>query len=179
MPTCSSFTNFCRCQSTSTSRQTSQSLLMSGRTTFWPLDTQNLFKPVMETSLKKSCLGSLYLANSEAIQTTCKFKVVEASEWIFELAENTWAVYTTGTINTNQVWDAKNTIQTCQINLGAVAPGCCIRTIYHEYKTIEIQKKTMNWTRELAELFDRAQHRGHPHRHSGPEDEIQRRIRCQ
>jgi hypothetical protein len=56
----------------------------------------------MEISLKKSCLGSLYLANVEAIQTTCKFKVAEASEWIFELAENTWAVYSTGTINMNQ-----------------------------------------------------------------------------
>jgi hypothetical protein len=40
----------------------------------------------METSLNKSCLGSLYLPNAEAIQTTCKFKVAEASEQIFELA---------------------------------------------------------------------------------------------
>jgi hypothetical protein len=44
----------------------------------------------METSLIKSCLGSLYLANTEAIQTTCKFEVAEASEQIFELAENTF-----------------------------------------------------------------------------------------
>jgi len=28
-------------------------------------------RKVMETSLQKSCLGSLYLANAEAIQTTC------------------------------------------------------------------------------------------------------------
>jgi len=46
----------------------------------------------METNLKKSCLGSLYLANAEAIQITCKYKVAEASEQIFELVENTWAV---------------------------------------------------------------------------------------
>ncbi len=57
----------------------------------------------METSFKKSCLGSLHLANAKAIQNTCIFKVAEASEWIFKLAENTWAVYSTGTINTNQV----------------------------------------------------------------------------
>jgi len=44
MPTCWSFTNFCHCRSTSTSRQTSQSPLTSARATFWPLDTQNLFK---------------------------------------------------------------------------------------------------------------------------------------
>jgi hypothetical protein len=55
------------------------------------------------------------LANTETIQTTCKFKVAEASEKIFELAEITWAVYFTGTINTNQVCQAKNMIQTHQI----------------------------------------------------------------
>jgi hypothetical protein len=43
------------------------------------------------------------ISNSEVIQKTCKFKVAKASEKIFELAENTWAVYSTGTINTNQV----------------------------------------------------------------------------
>jgi hypothetical protein len=86
----------------------------------------------METNLKKSCLGSLYLANSDVIQNTCKFKVAEASERIFELAENTWAVYSTGTINTNQVCQARNTIQTRQINSGdtvTVEPGCYIRTM--------------------------------------------------
>jgi hypothetical protein len=81
----------------------------------------------METSLKKSCLGSLYLVNAEAIQNMCKFRVAEASEQIFELAENTWAVYSTGTINTNQVFQARNTIQTHQINSGdtvTVELGC-------------------------------------------------------
>jgi hypothetical protein len=89
-------------------------------------------RKVMETSLKKSCLGSLYLANADAIQNTCKFKVAEAYERIFELAENTWAVYSTGTINTNQVCQARNTIQTRQINSGdtnTVEPGCYIRTM--------------------------------------------------
>jgi hypothetical protein len=75
-------------------------------------------RKVMETSLQKSCLGSLYLANAEAIQTTCRFKVAEASEKIFELSENTWAAYSTGTINTNQVCQTENTIQTQQIKSG-------------------------------------------------------------
>jgi hypothetical protein len=71
-------------------------------------------RKVMETSLKKTCLGSLYLAIADAIQNPCKFKVTEASERSFELAENTWA----GTINTNQMCQARNMIQTCQINSG-------------------------------------------------------------
>jgi hypothetical protein len=118
--------------------------------------------------LKKSCLGSLYLANSDAIQNSCKFKVAEASEQIFELAENTWAVYSRGTINTNQVCQARITIQTLQIDSGGtvtVEPGCYIWTMDHvisadESETIEIQKKTMGWIGELAELFGRANTEG-------------------
>jgi hypothetical protein len=125
-------------------------------------------RKVMETSLKKSCLGSLYLANSEAIQNSCKFKIAEASEKIFELAENTWAVYSTGTINTNQVCQAKNSIQTRQINSGdtvTIEPGCYIRTMDHvisadESETIEIQRKTMDWAGEIADLFGRANTEG-------------------
>jgi len=74
--------------------------------------------------------------------------VAEASERIFKLEENTWAVYYTETINTNQVCQAKNMIQTCQINSGdtvTVEPGCYIRAMDHvisadESKTIKIQK---------------------------------------
>ena len=73
--------------------------------TFWPSDNSKSFqtisssdldswlhfrdtffckgRKVIETSLKRSCLGVLYLANAEAIQTTCKFKVAEAQEKIF------------------------------------------------------------------------------------------------
>ena len=59
-------------------------------------------------------------------------------------------------------------IQTHQINSGdkiTIEPGCYIRTMDHmisadESKTIEIQKKTMDWTGELAELFGRANTEG-------------------
>jgi hypothetical protein len=46
-----------------------------------------------------------------------------------------------------------------------VEPGCYIRTMDHvisadESETIEIQKKTMDWTGELTELFGRANTEG-------------------
>jgi len=44
-------------------------------------------RKVMETSLKRSCLGSLYMANSESIQNHCLFRIAEAREKIFELSE--------------------------------------------------------------------------------------------
>jgi hypothetical protein len=79
---------------------------------------------------------------------------IQGCRRIFELAENTWLVYSIGTINTNQVCQAKNTIQTHQINSGdmvTVKPGCYIGTMDHiisadESEMIEIQKKTMDWT---------------------------------
>jgi hypothetical protein len=41
-------------------------------------------RKVMETSLKRSCLGALYTANSNAIQTKCGFMIAEAQEKIFK-----------------------------------------------------------------------------------------------
>jgi len=122
----------------------------------------------METSLQNTCLGSLYVANAGAIQKTCKFKVAEASEKNFELAANTWAVYLTGTINTNHVCQVKNTIQARQIKSGdtvSIDPGCYIWTMDHvisadESATVEIQKKIMDRTGELTELFSRANAEG-------------------
>jgi hypothetical protein len=107
----------------------------------------------METSLKRSCLGALYLANSEVIQSTCQFKIAEAREKTLELAENTWAVYSIGTINTNQLCPAKNDVTAMHIQSGdtvKVSPGCYIKTMDHmisadESETIEIRMKTMDW----------------------------------
>jgi len=65
-------------------------------------------RKVMETSLKRSCLGTLYVANFHLIQNNCRFKIAEARKKIFELSENTWAVYSVGTISTNEVCPATN-----------------------------------------------------------------------
>jgi hypothetical protein len=75
-------------------------------------------RKVMETKLKRSCLGALYMANSNSIQNHCRFKIAEAREKIFELSENTWAVYSIGTISTNQVCPAANDVTTMQIQSG-------------------------------------------------------------
>jgi hypothetical protein len=111
--------------------------------------------------LKKSCVGALYLVNTEATQTTCKFKVAEAREKIFKLAENTCAIFSTGMIDTNQVWPIRNTINPCQIKSGntvSINPGCYIWTMDHvisadKSETVENQMKTMDWAGELTELF--------------------------
>jgi hypothetical protein len=116
-------------------------------------------RKVMETNLKRSCLGALYMANSHSIQNHCRFKIAEAREKIFELCENTWAVYSIGMISTNQVCPVANDITAMQVQSGdtiKVKPRCYVRTMDHvisESETIEIVIKTMDWAGEITDLF--------------------------
>ncbi len=118
-------------------------------------------RKVMEMSLKRSCLGALYMANSQSIQTHCQFKIAEAHEKIFELSENTWAVYSVGMISTNKDCPADNDITAMQIQSGDtiwIKPGCSVRTMDHiisadESETIEVKIKTMDWTGKITDLF--------------------------
>jgi hypothetical protein len=84
-------------------------------------------KKVMETSLKRSYVGALYLANSDTIQSNSQFRIAEATEKIFKLLENTWTMYSIGTINTNEVCPIMNIIMVMQIQSGdmvRVNPRC-------------------------------------------------------
>jgi hypothetical protein len=118
-------------------------------------------RKVMETNLKRSYLGALYVANSNSIQNHCRFKIAEAREKICELSENTWAVYLIGTISTNQVCPAANNVTVMQIQSGdtiKIKPGCYVRTMDHvisadESEMIEIAIKTMDWAGEITDLF--------------------------
>ncbi len=118
-------------------------------------------RKVMETNLKRSCLGALYITNSNSIQNHCRFKIAEAREKIFELSENTWAVYSIGTISTNQVCPAANDVTAMQILSGdmiKIKPGCYVRTMDHiisadKSETIEIAIKTIDWAGEITDLF--------------------------
>jgi len=103
----------------------------------------------METILERSSLGALHLANSNTIQANCLFKIAEAR------TENTWAVYSIGTINTNVVCPATNVITLMQIqsvDTVRIKPECNIR---NESETIEIRIKAMNWAMEITDLFHR------------------------
>jgi hypothetical protein len=118
-------------------------------------------RKVMETNLERSCLGALYMANSNSIQNHCRFKIAEAREKIFELSENIWAVYSISTISTNQVCLAANDVTAMQIQSGdtiKIKPGCYVRTMDHvisadESETIEIAIKTKDWAGKITDLF--------------------------
>jgi hypothetical protein len=118
-------------------------------------------RKVMEKNLKRSCLGALYMANSNSILNHCRFKIAEGREKIFELSDNTSAVYLVGTISNNEVCPAANAVTSMQIQSGdtiRVKPGCYVRTMdqvisTNESETIEVTIKTMDWAGEITDLF--------------------------
>jgi hypothetical protein len=58
---------------------------------------------VLKTNMVNDCLGYLFLASSMLIKANCKFRISDIQEKIFSLGNNTWLVYSVGTIATNQV----------------------------------------------------------------------------
>ena len=67
-------------------------------------------RSVLQTNIVEDCLGSLYLGSSTLIKNNCKFRIATTREKIFSLGNNTWLVYSIGTIATNQVCPKTNTL---------------------------------------------------------------------
>ncbi len=67
----------------------------------------NKFEKIL---LRRTIYGKL-----KSILTHCHFKIAKAREKIFKLFENTWAMYSVGTISTNEVCPAANDTTEMQI----------------------------------------------------------------
>jgi hypothetical protein len=93
------------------------------------------------------------MTNYRSIQNNCRFKIVEAYKKIFQLSENTWAVYSVGTISMNEVCPASNDVTEMQIQSGdtiKIKPGCYVCTMDHviladESETIKVKIKAVDW----------------------------------
>jgi len=97
-------------------------------------------RTVLKTNIVHDCMGSLFLATSTLIKANCKFHISDTREKIFSLGNNTWLVYSIGTIATNQV-----------------CPN--IATMDHlitadETDDVEVHSTWLDWTMSLPELFD-------------------------
>jgi len=130
------------------------------------------------------CLATLYWANAEAIQTTCKFKVAEAREKIFELAENTWAIDSTGMINTNQACPAKNTNKPNWSNPAMqswLTQGVTPRQWTTSSLLTNLKWQRSRWRphglgQRTDRTFQQGQHRGNPPSNTRPEDQVWWRV---
>jgi hypothetical protein len=65
---------------------------------------------VLQTNIVNDCLGYLYLGSSTLIKNNCKFQIASTREKIYTLGNNTFLVYSIGTIATNQVCPKTNTL---------------------------------------------------------------------
>jgi hypothetical protein len=117
---------------------------------------------VLQTNIVEDCLGSLYLGSATLIKANCKFRIDSTKENIFSLGNNTWVVYSIGTIATNQVCPRAGTLSPMTIKSGqtvTVTQGCHIRTIDHLISADELEEKEivnswLNWTMSLSQLFN-------------------------
>jgi len=72
------------------------------------------------------------------IKTNCKFQIDSTSKKIYSLANNTWIVYSIGTIATNQVCPKAGTLSPLTIKSEksiTVKAGCHIPTMDHLIST--------------------------------------------
>jgi hypothetical protein len=96
------------------------------------------------------------------IKNNCKFRIDSTREKIYSLGNNTWLVYSIGTIVTNQVCPKTNTLSPITIKSGqqiTVQAGCNIPTMDHlisadDSEDTEILNPWLDWTMSLPELFN-------------------------
>jgi hypothetical protein len=89
---------------------------------------------VLKTNLVHDCLGSLFLGTATLIKANCKFRISDTREKIFSLGNNTWLVYSVGTIATNQICPKTKITSPVTIASGQtvkVQPGCQIQMMDH------------------------------------------------
>jgi len=119
-------------------------------------------RTVLKTDLVHDCMGSLFLATANLIKANCKFRISDTREKIFSLGNNTWLVYSIGSIATNEVCPKAKANTPLTIRSGqavTVQPGCHIATMDHlitaeETDTMEVHSAWLDWTMTLSQLFD-------------------------
>jgi hypothetical protein len=119
-------------------------------------------RSVLQTNIVENCLGSLYLGSSSLIKANCKFRIDSTREKIYNLDNNTWVIYSIGTIATNQVCPRDNSLSPLTIKPGqtvTVKQGCNIPTMDHlisvdDSEDHQILNSWLDWTMSLAQLFN-------------------------
>jgi hypothetical protein len=119
-------------------------------------------RSILQTNIINNCLGSLYLRSATLIKHNRKFRIERTREKIYSLGNNTWLVYSVGTITTNQVCPKAGTLLPLTIKLGQsvkIQAGCNIPTMDHlisadESEDMEIVNSWLDWTMSLPQLFN-------------------------
>jgi hypothetical protein len=127
----------------------------------------NFSLEVFDEAMMKSTF-KLYKDNTNEIfklfhdKANCKFQISDTREKIFSLGNNTWLVYSVGTIATNHVCPKARSSSPLTISSGQavmVQSGCHIPTMDHlimadESEEMEVHSTWLDWTMSLLQLFD-------------------------
>jgi hypothetical protein len=116
---------------------------------------------VLQTNIINDCLGSLYLGSATLIKSNCKFIIDSTREKMYSLGNNTWLIYSIGTIPTNQVCPKAGMLSPLTIKLGqsiTVKARCNIPTMDHlisadNSEDMEIVNSWLNWTMSVSQIF--------------------------
>jgi hypothetical protein len=119
-------------------------------------------RSILQTNIVNNCLGSLYFGSTTLIKNNCKFRIDSTREKVYSLGNNTWIVYSIGTIATNQVCPKTGTLLPIKIKSRhsiTVNAGCNIPKMDHLISADDSQKTEMvnswlDWTMSLPELFN-------------------------
>jgi hypothetical protein len=119
-------------------------------------------RSVLQTNIVQDCLGSIYLGSATLIKANSKFCIDSTREKIYSLGNNTWVVYSIGTIATNQVCPKAGTLSPLTIKSGqsvTVSHGCHIPTMDHmisadNAEDMAIVNSWLDWTMSLSQLFN-------------------------
>jgi hypothetical protein len=117
---------------------------------------------VLQTNIVIDCLGSLYLRSTTLIKTNCKFHIDSTRKKIYSRGNNTWVVYSIGTIATYQVCPKAGTLSPLTIKYGqsiTVKAGCHIPLMDHlifadKSEDMEIVNSWLDWAMTLSQLFN-------------------------
>jgi hypothetical protein len=119
-------------------------------------------RTILKTNIVHTRMGSLFLASATLIKANCMFWISDTREKIFSLGNNTWLVYSVGTIATNHVFPKARSSSPLTISSGQavmVHPGCHIPTMDQlitadESEEMEVHSTWLDWTMTLSQLFE-------------------------
>lgn len=114
----------------------------------------------LRTDIDQDCLAALHFGTTAHIKEQCQFRITKTKEMVFEITENSWIVYTTGSFVTDQRCPGQQT-KSLRIDSGKlvqVNAGCSVRTKQHvlvadDSITQTIDPKADDWNWALEHLF--------------------------
>jgi hypothetical protein len=117
-------------------------------------------RQILRTNFRKSCLGALYVRDSEAATRYCDFQIQPADERVFKMKADEYLVYTNKELVATRICGAES--EQMQITEGTrikVPTGCRVRLVDHQiygedsFKYSHQETQIFDWTWDAQRLI--------------------------